>query len=589
MKKTIDFYGNLENFKSPSKKIKDKNKLNQFNIFWLLVKTEFSDLSFIKFRGNIISKIVKSFLLFAFFAAAIFLFRFLLSIYATLGVKPYYALIPLIIIVYTIFTISQGLASLSTTLYMNPKNDILFSFPIKNYTIYLAKIFARYIIELMRSALFILPFFIALYLNYQIFFGDFGLYFLRITYITFLLPAYSIFIATIFATVYFTLKSLLKKSRIATSLLAILIIVGLFILVYFTVSSLITEIPNGKKFILFSTFEKKWFEYNVAFSKLFNNTFFFRYLYYMIFEVKFEDVNFTIIRHNAMLHVLITLAYTLIIGLIATIISYFIYFKLANLIKMSNSNKENKGNVFAKLDGSYKVFLFKEFKLLFRNSKTLSSYIYYIFLLPLISFTLNMVFANLNLTFMGARLIYFLNIFIGLLILTTSNTLAATIITREGLELPLLKTVPGNTYKLITAKLSINVFLNCLIVLLNMVVLIVLNPLKEQVPHASFYITIILLIYNLLHIIMAAGNDITKPEHIKFGETKDIASIKNVSNSVVMGIVMSLFVVVLMAMVSIERIRYSSGLIIVLGLLVLGFSIYRLYQKIRVYYVEIGG
>lgn len=589
MKKIIDFYGNLEKYKSPSPKIKEKNKLNQFNIFWLLVKTEFSDLSFLKFRGNVISKIVKSFFVLAFFTVAIFLFRFLLSVYSTLGVKPYYALIPLMIIVYTIFTISQGLASLSTTLYMNPKNDILFSFPIKNYTVYLAKIFARYIIELIRTILFILPFFIALYLNYQIFFGNFGLYFLRVMYITIILPAFSIFVATIFATVYFTIKSLLKKSRIATSILAILVIAGIFVLVYFSINSLVTEIPSGKKYILFSTFEKKWFEYNVAFSKLFNNTFFFRYLYYMIFEVKFEDVNFTIIRHNAMFHVLITFSYTLFIGLIATIISYFIYFKLANLIKMSNSNKENKGNIFEKLNGSYSVFLFKEFKLLFRNTKTLSSYIYYIFLLPLISFTLNMIFANLNLTFMGARLVYFINIFIGLIILTTSNTLAATIITREGLELPLLKTVPGNTYKLITAKLSINIFLNTLIIFLNMIVLIILNPLKEQVQHAFFYISIILLIYNFIHIVMSAGNDITKPDHIKFGETKDISNIKNVSNSIIMGVVMSLFVVVLMAMFNIDRIRYSSALVIVLGLIVLGFSIYRFYQKIRVYYVEIGG
>ncbi len=469
----------------------------------------------------------------------------------------------------------QGMAK---SLFQNPKNDILFAFPITNLTIFLSKIVARYLIELVKTLVFFLPFLLSIYYNNAgVEYGALIPFLGRISVICFTIPAVALFLGTIFAVVYFYAFSFLKRSRIATLVVSLIAVSLVFTLVIIFIDNM----RGYDRYIRFDTFQTRWQNVNFAFQRNFlNNLFFFRYLYYLIFKVDVSIAAVDIIRRSTAAHLAVIFGTVFVLFLVSSLVSYFVYFKLANRIKMNLANKEKRFNIFEKSGNTpTKAFTLKELIHLFRNSDTIAKYIFYIATLPLISIILNKTYSAFQLNSFGFKMVVILNVLVGLIVLTTSNTIASSIISREGGKLYILKTIPGNTYKLISAKVAINIAINFLIVALNLIIMLIYPSTQKKV---AVLIAGIFLVFNIVHILYSASVDLTQSEYQKFEETAVVSILKFVLFSSVVGSVMSLVVVILL--VAFGATAKALSLLLVFGAIALAFSVFTFHLKIKVYF-----
>lgn len=551
---------------------------NQFLVFWQLLKSEYVDASFVKIRGSVGTKIAKYALMLFFAGLLFYVYNYMLPAFSVLGASPYIALVPAIFIFYTLITSFQSMQGMAKSLFQNPKNDILFAFPITNITIFLSKIVARYLIELVKTLVFFLPFLLSIYYNNAgVEYGALVPFLGRISVICFTIPAIALFLGTIFAVVYFYAFSFLKRSRIATLVVSLLAVSLIFTLVIIFIDNM----RGQDRYIRFDTFQTRWQNVNFAFQRNFlNNLFFFKYLYYLIFKVDVSIAAVDIIRRPTAVHLTVIFGTVFVLFLVSSLVSYFVYFKLANRIKMNLANKEKRFNIFEKSGNTpTKAFTIKELIQLFRNSDTIAKYIFYIATLPLISIILNKTYSAFQLNSFGFKMVVILNVLVGLIVLTTSNTIASSIISREGGKLYILKTIPGNTYKLISAKVAINIAINFLIVALNLIIMLIYPSTEKKV---AVLIAAIFLVFNIVHILYSASVDLTQSEYQKFEETADVSKLKNVGFSSVVGIVMSLVVVILL--VAFGATAKALSLLLVFGVVALAFSVFTFHLKIKVYF-----
>lgn len=567
---------------------KEKKKNSQFKAFNILLKSELSEFSFFKLKGDIFSKITKLILLVVGFIALAFVYKFLLYFYETLGAKAYVSFIPLVILFYTIISVIQTLFGLSNQLFDDPRLEILITFPIKSYIIYLAKITTRYISELLKTTFFILPLLIAFFVHVRgDYFDPIFIYMLKSIYLVVILPAFIIFLSSILMFLFHYIKLFLSKSKIVVSIILIGIIVGIFIFITKSINHLIDD--NG--FIRFDIFIKRWANLNYDSQKVIQETFINKWLYYFLFKSSFLGGSATLLIKPVLYHIGIPLIYVASMAFISLGLMYFIYFELLNSQKMNKIARERKINLFSKIKKIYNVFLLKEFLSNIRDSKTLMQTVVYMFILPITSYLLNKIFFHLELSMFGVSLVFILNIFIGLLVVTTSNSLAAGMISKEGGMAPLLKIYPGNTKKIILAKISLNFILNMSIILMNAIILIVVNPFKRahQISISPLLISIILIIFSTINLLLSSIEDLKKPEYMKFQYHKDINKIKNITTSIMLGMLISFLVSGIIILIGINRLLLGSSLVIVLGAIILSYIIYQYHKRLDIYFQGIGG
>lgn len=567
---------------------KEKKKNSQYKAFNILLKSELSEFSFFRLKGDIFSKITKLILLVVGFIALVFVYKFLLYFYETLGAKAYISFIPLIILFYTIVSVIQTLFGLSNQLFDDPRLEILITFPIKSYVIYLAKITTRYISELIKTTFFMLPLLIAFFIHVKgEYFDPIYIYMFKAFYLVLILPAFIILLSSILMFLFHYIKLFLSKSKIVVALLLLGIIIGIFIFITKSVNHLIDD--DG--FIRFDVFIKRWANLNYDSQKIIHETFINKWLYYFLFKNTFLGGSATLLIKPALYHIGIPLIYVGAMAVISLGLMYFIYFELLNSQKMNKIARERKINLFSKIKKIYNVFLLKEILSSIRDSKTLMQTVVYMFILPITSYFLNKIFFHLELSPFGVAMVFILNIFIGLLVVTTSNSLAAGMISKEGGMAPLLKIYPGNTKKIILAKISVNFILNISIIMMNAIILIVVNPFKRAriISISPLLITLILIIFSTINLLISSIEDLKKPEYMKYQYHKDINKIKNITNSIMLGMLISFVVSAIIILIGIDKLILGSSIIICVGAIGLGYIIYQYHKRLDVYFQGIGG
>ena len=185
---------------------------------------------------------------------------------------------------------------------------------------------------------------------------------------------------------------------------------------------------------------------------------------------------------------------SLFLGAIVASISYNL--SLSNL-QDKIKKKKNKNNLVL---SPFKALIKKEFSLLFKDSSYTFSYTALLIMAPFLSFV---VISSLNsIIYQNLRYfsIYFpdlvsgLNICLILLFASVINSGASQSITREGSALQIVKYIPVDPLKQVSAKLVLPVSLSSFSLLITLVVLLATNNIDYRVFLITLFAGIILLI-----------------------------------------------------------------------------------------------
>ena len=208
------------------------------------------------------------------------------------------------------------------------------------------------------------------------------------------------------------------------------------------------------------------------------------------------------------------------------------------MVASSSENAvEKKHRTDYKTKGEFGAFLFKELTLAKRNiGRVLNNYLL-LFVMPFLMYSVNHIFGSIELSSRGNALVFGVNMLIGLAFVTASNSHTATALSEEGGEFVLLKTAPGRTYKIAFAKIVSNLVVSSAIIIVTSALMFAFGSLAAA---DAVFLVLCYLFVNVGHILWSLELDIKNPQLREFASTGHFQNNKNVSASIVFGLVTAL-------------------------------------------------
>lgn len=407
---------------------------------------------------------------------------------------------------------------LTNVLYMSKDNSVIFSLPAKPVEIFISKLTVFYLTEFKKNLFFLLPFFLAFGIVLKLNF----VFYIFVVFMIFLLPFLPVFIGAIFSFPLMYIKKFIKIFPIVKILLT-LVIAGLVIWLLVYITNIIPRPLN-----LLVIYDK-----------------FFQFLQNVILSVNAYSTIYEVIANMMLgtsvgINILIFLA-TLVVLAGLTILIGCLYFKIASqnfehaiVIKKKTHMKPSKSTFFA--------FLKKEFILNMRNTETFISHILYVISLPVLLYVVNEVISAININLNGVAIAVAVNIFIGLLFLSSTNTISASAITSEGSEFGLIKTAPSDTSKICYAKFTVNFLISFVGIVATMIVLAVTSNFSSLSLIAMFFTFIFT---NTAHMFWSLQIDLLHPRLVEYASSGNLRDNKNIGTCILIGLVISLIVAVI--------------------------------------------
>ena len=398
---------------------------------------------------------------------------------------------------------------LKRALYDSNDNAILFAFPAKHSEVFYSKLAVFYIGEFSKSLFFLLPLFLA--------FGFLtpvsAWFFVNSALMIFVLPTLTVLIAALLC---IPLMYLSKFFRRFPAVYAVLL-VAVAVLLFAGLTSLLVKVPKPLRIVAI---------YNTIVKVIVNSN---RFALFYSFAA---DILFL---KNVGLNWLFLLA--LLAALL--VCNYFLARPLFfRMVASSSENAvEKKHRTDYKTKGEFGAFLFKELTLAKRNiGRVLNNYLL-LFVMPFLMYSVNHIFGSIELSSRGNALVFGVNMLIGLAFVTASNSHTATALSEEGGEFVLLKTAPGRTYKIAFAKIVSNLVVSSAIIVVTSALMFAFGSLAAA---DAVFLVLCYLFVNVGHILWSLELDIKNPQLREFASTGHFQNNKNVSASIVFGLVTAL-------------------------------------------------
>lgn len=419
--------------------------------------------------------------------------------------------------------ITSGLL-LAKKLFDDKRETIIETFPVKKNLIYYAKLLASYLIELKKSFLV----YLSLFIGYGLTFPETVLskiYIFKAVIVVILLPLFTIAIGQLIAYILRLIYKVIGKNIISYLLIGIAL---LLLAVSFT-DWFMSQFANAnheitKNSILLSLHSL----FNYKLNNYIKHAYFTKALYNFVFFTGdiFYTINFLVL--------FILCGYLLVV-------SPYLYM-LISKVKLTNSSKPMiKVKKLNKLP-LYFASLIKELKETTRDLKQVISIMVYVALMPLIFYFLNSFFKLVILTSLGRNIVFLGELGMGLLLLTSGNFLAATIISREEQNMYMLKTNPRNIFSVISSKLTIPLVINIGVIITNFI----LNDITGVfLMEDNLALHLIFLLGILIHTIWVAEQDIESPDEETYKDSDNIQDNKNIYKAIFIGIIITTLITVL--------------------------------------------
>ena len=450
---------------------------------------------------------------------------------------------------------------LSKSLYESRDNSIIFSLPAKSSEIYLSRLTIYYFSELHKGLYFVFPFFVAFGLSLKL---DL-IFFVWTAIFAFVLPLITVLIAAIFSLPLMLYKRLSKRFPIIR-LIVVLTIAGL---VMWALYSITKKIPRPLNILAFYDVFSKRFALFIANAEKYS--LFYRNIVNIFFDVKLL-YNFAMI---------ISLIIGLLLVVLVNTVTY--YSIVSNSIDQSvRMKKKTYTNKVTK--NTFWTFTKKEFKLQLRNSNEMINHILFLVALPFVLFLVNEILSAISTNILGNNIVVTLNIFIALLMLTSSNTMSASAITSEGSEFGLIKTAPSDTSKMCWAKIFVNFAFSLVSIVATMITLSLITEIKTIYLWLMF---VIIFCVNSAHILWSFQLDLLKPRLNDYAATGNLNNNPNVKKSVLIGLLLAVLFAVLTLILLINGNPTNVARLMLIAIALLLAKLYLFVLNLKVYFSHI--
>jgi len=463
---------------------------------------------------------------------------------------------------------TQILSIISTTnglivdLYISKDNQILLSFPVKNDEVFVSKLMVFYIHEFVKNLYFLVP----LLLGFGIINGMAWTYYLNVIPMVFILPLLSVLISALLSIPIMYLKHFFAGKNILL-LITVFVFAGLG---FYFLTNTISGIPIPIRIVpLYNRFISNIAIFMQSSAK-------FATIYGLIGKLLFNISTGT--------NYIIIISVSLILILLVFVVSRPLYFKLTSkTIETASNRVHDKKYIIHK--SIFLTFLHKEWLITKRSINELLSNYSMLLLFPFILYTLNYIYLGIPRISLGNSLVIAFDLIISLFIITASNTASATAITLEGFEFVLLKTAPSKTHQIAWAKITINLLLSSVMIILSFILFRL--SLKNFPASDLWPMMITILILNSAHILWSIQIDVLNPRLSDYAATGSLSNNPNVSKSVTIGFTLSIIFAVTFGILSFFFPSIAWTITIGLASIFLIFRFLSFYWFLNAYFVDI--
>lgn len=391
---------------------------------------------------------------------------------------------------------------LMKTLYFSEDNKVLITFPVQNNKIFISKLLVFYIYEIKKSFSFTIPLIVGCAINLSL--RDllhWTSYLWMIIPIIFLISL-PVLLGALLSIPLMYLYRFFNKYSILKALVALVIVVaGVSVSVYLinlipASIDLMKALPNIQKVIkdFLTSFEKEHF-----LMKNMTRT--------LIGESKSTFTHYSL-NWWTLLKTFILIVIVSILSVINYFVSRPLFFKMMS--KSFEFNKNNTNEMVNVKHSQFIAFNLKEFRISFRSLDISINYLSIYILIPVLTLLLNKIFVAIERNNLGIRLSYAFNLLLILLPLLASNSLIATLYSKEGRAGYIKKTKPVKPIVPLFAKLSFNLILSFPCVLISVAIF---GKYAEFGVLETIILFFAVLLIHYGHMFYCATLDITNPQN----------------------------------------------------------------------------
>lgn len=416
-------------------------------------------------------------------------------------------------------------------MFMNNDNNLLLSMPISFNNLFIAKVLTVYVSELIFNIIYIFPIFAALGVIFGLGFG----YFIGIIILLPFISILPIAVGALFSVPIMFVVKYFKSHPIFTIFVALISIIGIFVVYMLLVSNVSGAFNLADKQIE-NAVEINFKIYDIG-GSLFYCTYIMRAL-----------INFakTVSIANFFKYFGILLAY--FVGSIIVLLPCLILIKnfFLKIITMNEQvavikTKKTKEKHF-KRRSQFGQLLYNEFMSVIRSPNELFKYFLITILMPIIVFTYDYILKDIEVNLTGNILKYASHYFVVSITCCLSSMVSSIAISRQGGLFYMIKSQPIDYKKQISAKVLFNSLVTITMLIITMIVGIITDIVPIQVTILS---TITGIFITIGHVCHSIDFDLRSPS-LNWYDVSDISTIsKSTALSVVLGLVISsvLFVV----------------------------------------------
>lgn len=531
------------------------------------------DLSFLKTKKGIISKVVLSLLALVAITAVIFLLFYvakLMNVFSLISNIPVTVIVVIFTVMYVLSIISCTY-SLMKTLFFAKDNQVLLTLPVSTTQVFASKLIVSYLYEFVKSLYFIFPLFVAygMICSFPFMFYFWALFCMII------LSALPVALGALFSIFAMLINIFLKNYPVIKWILfSVCIALGVWLVI-----TVISAIPPNIDLV------RQWGIMYWDIQAFLNDFYIYAYPFTMITKfvvggyvgLSVVIINITTLYVGLCLLGLIVLC----IGL-AFLIAKPIFTKMAST-PFEYKRKETDKAKLNKVLGNKFSLVKKEALMAFRNSEEIISMVAVAVAMPILIYLLNTIFQAMSTRLLGDYMIVSFNLLMILLISLASNNKIASVYSREGSASYLIKTRPIEYYMSLLAKLIVPSIIMVISIIASVAIFKGFNALS--IGNTICLGVGIIFVY-LNHLLWSAEMDFMNPQYAQYATTGNHISNPNETKSSIAMFVLAFLFFGATLLLSIEDANsvWIKMCIVALGLLV--YRCWSFFAKIKYFYKD---
>ncbi len=564
--------------------------------FWPLVKIQLKDkinLSWINKKSTLIQKIVFGILKFVLVAGITFGILFLANFFRFISNKEFVNLLVSFSAIYFILNLISCSYSLMKSLYLAEDNKLLVTYPVSAGQLFISKLVVSFIFELKKCLNIFIPvafgFLIALVtLGNQASSTD-PTIITSITGASFAMFPIAVLIYVLFTVLLGALLSVpflygftfIKRYPVLELVLTLFLVTGFIFLCIYAIRLIPNQIDLDTQFQSITHAAKEFINKFGSYAIPINHN---------IMICTGELVEYGIYRISIMtlFKTLIAIAgIALILVLDYLVIRKFYFYMMTRGSEFDGAkNDKNKRNIVRR---KYVTFANKEMKLSFRDIEISGSYLSVYILTPILLFFMDAIFSAISTRLEGDMMTYSFNILLVLLPLLASNSMIASLYSKEGRAAYIKKTKPIDPLIPLISKLIFNLIFSIPSIGFCAYVF---NDFSGVSWWATILLALTVLFLQYAHIFYSASLDIMNPQNEAYATDGSLEHNPNENMSTAAAFIAS-FIFALISFFMFKD-SYKTYLnlnaafikMFVISLVALGAMIYLFMMKIKAYYYE---